>query len=55
MGKANINGQEVEMARTVSEVCEGYRTDGYQNMLTKYGTKQDSSTAFQFVPETQSE
>lgn len=55
MGKANINGQEVEMARTVSEVCEGYRTDGYQNMLTKYGTKQDSSTAFQFVPETQSD
>ncbi len=43
------------MARTVSEVCEGYRTDGYQNMLTKYGTKQDSSTAFQFVPETQSD
>lgn len=55
MGNDKINVRDLDMAHTVSEVCDSYRTDGYQNMLTKYGTKQDSSTAFQFVPEAQSD
>lgn len=46
--------RELSNARAVLEACKDIqelRTDGYQNMLTKYGTKQDSSTAFSFVPE----
>lgn len=29
----------------------GFRQDGYTNLLNKYGTKQDNSTAYQYVPE----
>lgn len=29
-----------------------FRQDGYTNMLNKYGTKQDNSTAYQYIPET---
>lgn len=29
-----------------------FRQDGYSNMLNKYGTKQDNSTAYQYIPET---
>lgn len=55
MNKTEKNTGEAAMARVVCEACDSYRTDGYQNMLTKYGTKHDSSTAFQFVPEAQSD
>ena len=38
-----------EQANAIIDACLGVkhdtRADGYQNMLTKYGTKQDSSTA----------
>lgn len=30
---------------------ERFRLDGYSNMLNKYGTKQDNSTAYQYIPE----
>lgn len=30
---------------------ESFRADGYQNMLNKYGTKQDNSTAYEYAPE----
>lgn len=30
---------------------EGFRQDGYSNLLNKYGTKQDNSTAYQYAPE----
>lgn len=30
---------------------EGFRTDGYINVLNKYGTRHDNSTAYDFAPE----
>lgn len=53
MAKSN-KSRELSNAKAVLEACgdiHEQRTDGYQNMLTKYGTKHDSSTAFSFVPE----
>ena len=35
-----------------SVVTYTMRYDGYTNMLNKYGTPRDNSTAYQFVPET---
>ena len=47
------NSKDVSLAKTVISACgkSELRADGYQNVLTKYGTKQDNSTAFSFVPE----
>ena len=46
---------ETQRANAIIDACYGteqeQRADGYQNMLTKYGTKSDSSTAFHFVAE----
>ena len=51
---AKSQSKELSNAKAVLKALgdsQEVRTDGYQNMLTKYGTKQDSSTAFSFVPE----
>ena len=51
---ANSKNNEMSVATTVIDACSNIhslREDGYQNMLTKYGTKYDSSTAFSFIPE----
>lgn len=51
---AKSKSKELSRAKAVLDACDNsqeMRTDGYQNVLTKYGTKQDSSTAFSFVPE----
>lgn len=51
---AESKSNELSRAKEVLDAFDDIqemRTDGYQNMLTKYGTKQDSSTAFSFVPE----
>ena len=46
---------ETQRANAIIDACYGtgqvQRADGYQNMLTKYGTKADSSTAFRFIAE----
>lgn len=44
---------ETQRANAIIDACYGIgkeqRADGYQNMLTKYGTKSDNSTGFHFV------
>ena len=38
-------------AEKIEEVRNSFRIDGYTNMLNKYGTPQDNSTAYRFVQE----
>ena len=38
-------------AAIIEGTQEKFRQDGYTNMLNKYGTKQDNSTAYQYSPE----
>ena len=38
-------------AAIIDGVQEEFRQDGYSNMLNKYGTMQDNSTAYQYNPE----
>lgn len=38
-------------AAIIDETENGFRQDGYSNMLNKYGTKQDNSTAYQYNAE----
>lgn len=50
---AKSQSKDKSLAKAVISACgkSELRADGYQNVLTKYGTKQDNSTAFSFVPE----
>lgn len=38
-------------AAIIEGTQEKFRADGYTNLLNKYGTKQDNSTAYQYTPE----
>lgn len=40
-------------AAIIEGTQEKFRQDGYSNMLNKYGTKQDNSTAYNYAPEAQ--
>lgn len=50
---AKSQSRDESLAKAVIAACgkSELRADGYQNVLTKYGTKRDSSSAFSFVPE----
>lgn len=43
--------EETDIEQDVINSIEEMRTDGYSNMLTKWGTKRDSSTQYQYNPE----
>ena len=46
--------QHIEKQRgsaIINETQNGFRQDGYSNMLNKYGTTQDNSTAYQYNAE----
>lgn len=38
-------------AAIIEGTQDKFRADGYSNMLNKYGTKQDNSTAYQYEQE----
>lgn len=43
--------QQQRGAAIIDGVQDAFRQDGYTNMLNKYGTKQDNSTAYQYTQE----
>lgn len=50
--KAMLDWQKTQRgAAIIDGTQEGFRQDGYSNLLNKYGTAQDNATAYQYNPE----
>ena len=43
--------QQQKGAAIIDGTQDSFRQDGYTNMLNKYGTKQDNSMTYEYVPE----